>query len=206
MIDPASLDWAKMGGLIPAIVQDRSAMIRMLGYMNCEALEVTLRTGLVTFYSRSKSRLWVKGETSGNRLRLCELSADCDGDALLVTADAEGPTCHFGTRSCFGQHPGPFFPKALEDIVELHARQDPSGSYTARLFEAGIKRIAQKVGEEGVETALAAMSGDADELIAEAADLTFHLMVLLKASGRNWAEVDVELERRHTASSATTSS
>ena len=205
MIDPESLDWTKMAGLIPAIVQDRAGTVRMLGYLDRAALEATLATGCVTFFSRSKGRLWVKGETSGNRLLLRGIAADCDGDALLITADAAGPTCHRGDASCFGAS-GPFFPSALEAIVDARAGEDPSVSYTARLLEEGIKRVAQKVGEEGVETALAAVSGDADELVAEAADLVFHLIVLLKASGRSWSDVAGELERRHKARSATASS
>jgi phosphoribosyl-ATP pyrophosphohydrolase/phosphoribosyl-AMP cyclohydrolase len=205
MIDPDQLDWPKGDGLIPAIVQDRTGMVRMLGYMNREALEATIASGLVTFFSRSKQRLWVKGETSGNRLRLIAVAADCDHDALLVRADAEGPTCHTGTDSCFAGA-GAFFPSGLEAIVESRAAADPMSSYTARLAGEGIKRMAQKVGEEGVEVALAAVQGDQEELIGEAADLAFHLTLLLQARGLNWADISVELERRHRDRSATASS
>lgn len=205
MIDPAKLDWSKGEGLIPAIVQDRAGMVRMLGYMNRAALEATIASGLVTFFSRSKQRLWVKGETSGNRLRLIGLAADCDGDALLVRADPEGPTCHTGTASCFASA-GPFFPSGLEAIVESRAAADPASSYTARLAGEGVKRMAQKVGEEGVEVALAAVQGDTQELIAEAADLAFHLTLLLQAKGLGWADISAELEARHRDRSATASS
>jgi len=196
MIDPDQLDWAKGDGLLPAIVQGRDGMVRMLGYMNREALEATLGSGLVTFFSRSKGRLWVKGEGSGNRLRLVELAADCDGDALLVLADPEGPTCHTGAASCFATTT-PFFPRGLEAIVRSRAGADPSTSYTARLADQGVKRMAQKVGEEGVEVALAAVQGDRAELVAEAADLAFHLTLLLLSKDVRWADVGAELERRH---------
>jgi phosphoribosyl-ATP pyrophosphohydrolase/phosphoribosyl-AMP cyclohydrolase len=205
MIDPDQLDWPKGDGLIPAIVQDRTGMVRMLGYMNREALQATIASGLVTFFSRSKQRLWVKGETSGNRLRLIAVAADCDDDALLVRADPEGPTCHTGTASCFAGA-GLFFPSGLEAIVESRAAADPASSYTARLAGEGIKRMAQKVGEEGVEVALAAVQGDQEELIGEAADLAFHLTLLLQARGLNWAAISAELERRHLDRSATASS
>lgn len=203
MIDVESLDWAKMGGLIPAIIQDRSHRVRMLGYMDRAALAATIERGLVTFYSRSKGRLWTKGESSGNRLAVASIGADCDGDALLLTVDAEGPTCHLGTTSCFASSEGSFFPAGLEAVVAERSGEDPANSYTARLLHEGVKRIAQKVGEEGVETALAAASGDADDLVAEAADLAYHLTVLLRACGREWADVERELERRHSRSSET---
>lgn len=196
MIDPDQLDWAKGDGLLPAIVQGRDGMVRMLGYMNREALEATLGSGLVTFFSRSKGRLWVKGEGSGNRLRLVELAADCDGDALLVLADPEGPTCHTGAANCFATTT-PFFPRGLEAIVRSRVDADPSTSYTARLADQGVKRMAQKVGEEGVEVALAAVQGDRAELVAEAADLAFHLTLLLLSKDVRWADVGAELERRH---------
>lgn len=202
MIDPDRLDWAKQDGLIPAIVQDHTGLVRMLGYMNRAALEATLASGFMTFFSRSKQRLWVKGESSGNRLRLIDLSADCDRDALLVRAEPDGPTCHTGTRSCF-DGAGPFFPSSLEAIVEARAAADPTSSYTARMTGDGIKRMAQKVGEEGVEVALAAVQGDRDELIGEAADLAFHLTLLLQARGLAWADISAELERRHRDKSAT---
>lgn len=205
MIDPDRLDWAKGDGLVPVIVQDRAGLVRMLGYMNREALEATLASGFVTFFSRSKSRLWVKGESSGDRLRLIDLASDCDGDALLVRADPEGPTCHTGTTSCFMGAP-PFFPSGLQAVIQSRATADPASSYTARLAGEGIKRMAQKVGEEGVEVALAAVQGDRQELIGEAADLVFHLTLLLQAMDLVWRDISVELERRHRDRSATVSS
>lgn len=205
MIDPGNLDWHKGGGLIPAIVQDPAGAVRMLGYMDRTALEATIDSGLVTFFSRSRGRLWVKGESSGNRLRLIEVRADCDGDALLVRADSEGPTCHTGADSCFGSD-GPFFPSGLEQIVGERAGADPAQSYTARLTSQGIRRIAQKVGEEGVEVALAATADEGEELVAETADLVFHLTLLLNQSGLGWSDVALELERRHRARTPTASS
>lgn len=205
MIDPDRLDWGKQDGLLPAIVQDRAGQVRMLGYMNRAALDATLASGFVTFLSRSKQQLWVKGASSGNRLRLIDLSADCDSDALLVRADPDGPTCHTGTTSCF-DGAVPFFPSSLEGIIEARADADPAASYTARLAGDGIKRMAQKVGEEGVEVALAAVQGDREELIGEAADLAFHLTLLLQARDLSWADISAELERRHRDRSATASS
>jgi len=205
MIDPDRLDWTKGEALIPAIVQDRAGMVRMLGYMNREALEATIASEFVTFFSRSKQRLWVKGESSGNRLRLIGLAADCDSDALLVRADPEGPVCHTGTASCFATG-GPFFPSELEAIVRSSATADPATSYTARLAGAGVKRMAQKVGEEGVEVALAAVQVDRDDLVGEVADLVFHLTVLLHAKQLSWGDISGELERRHRDRSATASS
>lgn len=198
MIDPDTLAWDKMDGMIPVIVQNRvDREVRMMGYMDREALAVTLESGLVTFFSRSKQRLWTKGEESGNRLRLVAARADCDGDALLLTVEAEGPTCHLGTSSCWGDTtPEPHFIDALERRVEERAAADPAESYTARLHSEGIKRIAQKVGEEAVETALAATAGDREELANEAADLVYHLTVLLQASDMRWADVADALGRR----------
>ena len=209
MIDPDTLDWAKMDGLIPAIVQDAgSGEVRMLGYMDPAALAVTLRDRLVTFHSRSRGGLWRKGESSGNVLKLVDIKLDCDHDALLVLANPVGPTCHTGSASCFGDDgaPGTGFVATLAATIAGRAEADPASSYTARLMAQGIKRIAQKVGEEGVEVALAATSGDAYELTAEAADLVYHLTVLLEASDSSWAAVIGELKRRHAVSSATASS
>lgn len=205
MIDPDRLYWAKGNGLLPAIVQDRAGMVRMLGYMSRDALDATLASGLVTFFSRSKGRLWVKGESSGNRLRLVDVATDCDRDALLVRADPEGPTCHTGTASCFATA-APFFPSGIEAVVRSRASADPAKSYTARLAGEGVKRMAQKVGEEGVEVALAAIQSDRDELVGEAADLVFHLTLLLQARDLSWEDITVELERRHRDSNATASS
>ena len=208
MIDIDSLAWERMDGLIPAIVQDAaSGEVRMLGYMNRAALDATIATGLVTFFSRSRGSLWQKGETSGNTLSLVGIARDCDGDALLITATPNGPTCHNGTTSCFGdnQATGTGFIAELERVLAARAKADPATSYTARLLSEGIKRIAQKVGEEGVETALAGVAGDDAELTSEAADLIYHLTLLLQARGLSWAPVVDELRRRHAASKATTS-
>lgn len=205
MIDPDRLDWTKSEGLLPAVIQDGEGTVRMLGYMDRAALAATLGTGFVTFFSRSKGRLWVKGETSGNRLRLRSISSDCDSDALLVRADAEGPTCHTGQASCFGTAAA-FFPSGLERTIRARSGANPDDSYTARLMAAGPGRIAQKVGEEGVEVALAAVSGDRSDVLAEAADLTYHLTLLLASRGIAWSEVSDELDRRHRDRTATASS
>jgi phosphoribosyl-ATP pyrophosphohydrolase/phosphoribosyl-AMP cyclohydrolase len=209
MIDPNALDWERMGELIPAIVQDAgSGEVRMLGYMDRAALDATIADRLVTFHTRSRGGLWRKGETSGNLLDLVDIRFDCDRDALLILAHPRGPTCHTGSDSCFGDAgaPGVGFIGTLADTVAERAAADPATSYTARLIGEGIKRLAQKVGEEGVEVALAATAGDAAELTSEAADLIYHLTVLLEASDSSWPAVIAELRRRHSASSATASS
>ena len=197
--DPTSLDWPKMDGLIPAIVQDAaSGEVLMLGYMDRAALDATLADKMVTFHSRSKNALWRKGETSGNGLDLVDVRMDCDQDALLVLATPRGPTCHTGTVSCFGDQgpPGVGFVGALERVIQSRATADPATSYTARLLAEGPARAAQKVGEEGVETALAGRCGDDAELISEAADLVYHLTVLLKARGLGWGDVVSKLRER----------
>lgn len=195
--DPQALAWDKQDGLIPAIVQDaESHRVLMLGYMDRAALAATLDGGRVTFFSRSKQRLWVKGESSGHVLHLVSIQADCDSDTLLVLARPAGPTCHLGRSSCFPDASGNFL-GTLDALVATRERERPAGSYTTRLFDAGIKRIAQKVGEEGVETALAATVRDTDELANEAADLLYHLIVLLRASGLSLADAVTVLERRH---------
>lgn len=194
------LAWDKMDGLLPAAVQDAATgQLLMLGYMDRAALEATLASGFVTFFSRSKQRLWQKGETSGNRLALRAILPDCDADALLVTADPEGPTCHLGTQSCFSAAGpiGPGWLGTLARIVAERAKAAPSESYTARLLEEGPMRIAQKVGEEGVELALAGAAGDTESCISEAADLLYHLTVLMQARGFGWADVGAKLEERH---------
>lgn len=200
MIDVEALDWAKMDGLLPAVVQDvASGEVRMVGYMDRAALEATIADRLVTFHSRSRGAPWRKGETSGNLLEVVDVLGDCDGDALLVLANPRGPTCHTGSASCFGDQgaPGVGFIGALEAIVAERGSADPATSYTARLLAEGPARAAQKVGEEGVETALAGRSGDAAELTSEAADLVYHLTVLLRSRGLAWADVVAELKRRH---------
>jgi phosphoribosyl-ATP pyrophosphohydrolase/phosphoribosyl-AMP cyclohydrolase len=201
MSELPEIDFEKGGGLVPAIVQHAdTGEVLMLGYMNAEALAATQDKRLVTFWSRSKGRLWTKGETSGDVLDLVSLAADCDRDALLVRARPAGPTCHLGTKSCFGERPGPdtAFLGGLQAIVEDRASADPSESYTARLLGKGVLKVAQKVGEEGVETALAGAAEDDDALLNEAADLIFHLTVLLKARGKTLGDVAAVLESRHT--------
>lgn len=203
--DLGHLDWAKGDGLLPVVVQHwQSGEVLMLGYMNGDALEHTQQSGQVTFYSRSKQRLWTKGESSGNVLTLKSIRIDCDADTLLVHADPTGPTCHLGTSSCFGERasvrpPLGFLAELDALIAERHA-QRPAGSYTTGLFDGDIRRIAQKVGEEGVETALAGVVQDDDALLGEAADLVFHLTVLLRARGLSLADVATVLAQRHAAS------
>lgn len=198
-----SLDWSKGDGLLPAVVQDaRTGQVLMLGYMNRESLRTTLAEKRVTFYSRSKQRLWTKGETSGNFLHLVDASADCDNDTILITAHPDGPTCHLGTDSCFGQAIGTAasrlaFLSQLESVIEQRVSERPEGSYTARLWAEGPTRMAQKVGEEGVEVALAAVSQTPEKLVGEAADLIFHLTLLLKSRQLSLVDVIGELERRH---------
>lgn len=201
--DINSVDWDKMEGMVPAIVQDAfDGRVLMQAYMNREALAWTLDNGLVTFWSRSRDELWTKGETSGNTLRLVAVHSDCDNDCLLVMAAPAGPTCHRETDTCFdsGTHhtaPGLSFLAELERVIAYRYEERPEGSYTTKLFDAGIKRIAQKVGEEGVETALAAAMGDGDELKNEAADLLYHLVVLLHASGLKLEDITETLRTRH---------
>lgn len=202
------LDWNKEGnGLLPAIVQDyQSGRVLMLGYMNQDALNKTLETKQVTFFSRSKQRLWTKGETSGHVLQLVDVHVDCDHDTLLVTANPIGPTCHTGTLTCFGDEPVTAaehlsFLTRLESVLAQRISEKPEGSYTARLWERGLTRMAQKVGEEGVEIALAAVAQEEDRLVSEAADMLYHLALLLKARNLSLSDVVRELEQRHAAKS-----
>jgi phosphoribosyl-ATP pyrophosphohydrolase/phosphoribosyl-AMP cyclohydrolase len=198
-LDWDDLGWEKQGGLLPVVVQDADTLqVLMLGYMDREALQATLDTGLVTFYSRSRQRLWQKGETSGHVLAVAGIGPDCDGDALLVLARPAGPTCHLGTASCFETAPADAL-GCVERLVARRERERPRGSYTTGLFEAGLHGMAQKVGEEGVETALAAVVGDDGALLGEAADLLFHLLVLLRARGLSLQEVRAVLEQRRVA-------
>jgi len=199
-LDTKQLDWVKGDGLLPAVVQHwRSGAVLMLGYMNADALAQTQQTGKVTFFSRSKQRLWTKGETSGHFLLLKSLRGDCDNDTILIQAEPIGPTCHKGTQSCFGDGAEPplAFLAELDALVAQRECERPAGSYTTKLFEGGIRRIAQKVGEEGVETALAAVAQDEAALRSESADLIFHLLVLLRARGVEFADVVEELRARH---------
>jgi phosphoribosyl-ATP pyrophosphohydrolase/phosphoribosyl-AMP cyclohydrolase len=198
--DIARLAWDKMNGLLPAVAQDRrSGRVLMLGYMDRAALQATLESGLATFFSRTRQRQWRKGETSGNVLKVHAVTADCDGDALLVLADPHGPTCHKGSRSCFGDAwlEGPGWLRELSRIVAERASSRDDTSYTRRLLESGRARIAQKIGEEGVELALAAVTRDEAGCAEEAADLLYHLAVLLQARGMEWAQIIDVLQRRH---------
>ncbi|HZG10118.1 MAG TPA: bifunctional phosphoribosyl-AMP cyclohydrolase/phosphoribosyl-ATP diphosphatase HisIE [Allosphingosinicella sp.] len=198
--DIAGLAWDKMEGLLPAAVQDAaSGRLLMLGYMSPEALAATLESGFATFQSRSKGRLWQKGETSGNRLRVAAVHEDCDSDALLVLATPEGPTCHLGTQSCFGGEgpAGPGWLSELSRVVAARAASSDESSYTRQLLADGPARIAQKVGEEGVEVALAAVTRDAAGCAEETADLLYHLTVLMEAKGYGWEDVTAVLRARH---------
>ncbi len=196
----AQLDWEKTGGMIPAIVQHAvSGEVLMLGYMNQDALEATEQSGKVTFYSRTKQRLWTKGESSGHFLNVVSITPDCDNDSLLVLANPIGPTCHQGTSSCFSpaQHEWLFLHQ-LEQLLASRKQAAPASSYTAKLYASGTKRIAQKVGEEGLETALAATVHDTEELTNEAADLMYHLLVLLQDQELDLATIISRLKARHT--------
>jgi phosphoribosyl-ATP pyrophosphohydrolase/phosphoribosyl-AMP cyclohydrolase len=199
------LDWGKGDGLIPAVVQDAATgQVLMLGYMNRDSLLATVQSGNVTFFSRSKGRIWVKGETSGNFLKLVSIVPDCDDDSLLVLANPIGPTCHEGTQSCFGDTVSSkakhlSFLGKLEDVIAQRIVDKPEGSYTARIWAQGPTRIAQKVGEEGVEVALAAVTQDDDRLLGESADLLFHLALLLKSRNLSLTQAVKELEQRHAA-------
>ncbi|MBA2651757.1 MAG: bifunctional phosphoribosyl-AMP cyclohydrolase/phosphoribosyl-ATP diphosphatase HisIE [Tatlockia sp.] len=200
MNDLNQLDWQKMQGLIPAIIQNvNSGEVLMLGYMNQEALQATMDTKLVTFYSRSKQRLWTKGETSGHRMELKSISLDCDGDSLLVQIIPKGPACHLGSQSCF--QPATLsdlgFLAQLINLIEERAKQNPPTSYTAQLLASGINRCAQKMGEEAVETVIAAVSKNREELVNEASDLVFHLLVMLQACELSFYELLSCLRGRH---------
>jgi phosphoribosyl-ATP pyrophosphohydrolase/phosphoribosyl-AMP cyclohydrolase len=200
-----ALDWKKGDGLLPAIVQDsRTGQVLMVAFMNRESLQRTLDTRKVTFFSRTKNRLWTKGETSNHFLNLVDIAADCDNDSILITAVPDGPTCHTGTQSCFGNDikadgAGLAFLAKLESVIAQRIAQRPEGSYTAKLWADGVTRMAQKVGEEGVEVALAAVTQDDQRLIGESADLLFHLALLLKSRGLSLGAAVQELEHRHAA-------
>jgi phosphoribosyl-AMP cyclohydrolase / phosphoribosyl-ATP pyrophosphohydrolase len=203
--DIERIDWSKNDGLVPAIVQHAgSGQVLMLGYMDRAALAATLARGRVVFFSRSKQRLWEKGETSGNFLQLIDIRRDCDADTLLVIATPAGPVCHTGSASCFGDEPltaaAPLsFLLQLEQLIAERIATAPEGSYTARLYAQGVRRVAQKVGEEGLEVALAG-AGESDQaLLGECADLLYHLLVLLRSRSLPLAAVIEELRRRHAA-------
>lgn len=197
--DPAGLDWSKANGLLPVIVQHAgNGQVLMLGWMNREALDATRARGQVTFFSRSKQRLWRKGETSGHVLEVKAIRTDCDRDTLLIAAQPRGPTCHLGTPSCFSEDAVPplAFLAELDALIALREAERPRGSYTTKLFESGVRRIAQKVGEEAVEAALAAAAQDDQALLDEAADLLYHMIVLLRARGLSLNDAVTVLRRR----------
>ncbi len=202
-VDISTVDFTKGDGLVPAIVQDAdTGAVLMMAYMNREALEQTLTRRRAVFFSRSKQRLWEKGETTGHTLDVLDIAADCDNDTLLVSARPRGPACHKGTLTCFGNEPRSAatsiaFLAKLEAVIAQRATEKPEASYTARLFEKGVAKIAQKVGEEGVEVALAGVSETAEKVTEEAADLLFHLLVLLRARGLTLSQIVEKLESRH---------
>jgi len=195
------IDFEKMNGLVPAIVQDdRTGKVLMLAYMNREAYDKTLATGLVTFYSRSRQTLWTKGETSGNLLHLKSIAVDCDGDTLLVKATPDGPVCHTGTDTCWGEtnSSSPLtFLSELQDFIEKRHEEMPEGSYTTSLFRDGLNRMAQKVGEEALEAVIEATNGTNDRLVYECSDMFYHLIVLLTSKGLRIEDIARELQERH---------
>ena len=196
------LDFDKMNGLVPAIIQDDyTQKVLMLGFMNKEAYEKTTESGKVTFFSRTKNRLWTKGEESGNFLHVVSISADCDKDTLLIKVHPEGPVCHTGTDTCWGEtnKQDIMFLKELQDFIDLRHKEMPEKSYTTSLFQSGINKMAQKVGEEAVETIIEACNGTDERLIYEGADLLYHLIVLLTAKGYRIEDLARELKERHSA-------
>jgi len=199
MIQFDELNTAKNAdGLIPAIIQDdRTLAVLMLGYMNREAFDKSMAEGRVTFFSRTKQRLWTKGETSGHFLQIVSMTADCDADTLLIRVIPQGPVCHKGTKTCFGEDRPEGFIRELQSIIQQRHRDMPENSYTTQLFNKGIPKIAQKVGEEAVETVIEAIAGNREALLYEASDLVYHLLVLLEASGCSIADIEEELAKRH---------
>ena len=195
-----NIDFQKSGGLVPAIIQDDQTLkVLMLGYMNEDALKATKETGKVTFFSRSKNRLWTKGEESGNFLILVSISSDCDNDTLLIKVKPVGPVCHTGTDTCWGEtNDGDFeFLNFLQKFIQVRFKEMPECSYTTSLFKKGINRMAQKVGEEAVETVIEATNGTEEGFLYEASDLVFHLIVLLTSKGYSLDDLGRELKKRH---------
>jgi phosphoribosyl-ATP pyrophosphohydrolase/phosphoribosyl-AMP cyclohydrolase len=195
-----NIDFQKSNGLVPAIIQDEwTSKVLMLGYMNAEALTKTQKTGQVTFFSRTKNRLWTKGEESGNYLNVVSITPDCDNDTLLIKVHPVGPVCHTGTDTCWGEtNNGNFsFLNYLQDFIKVRFQEMPEGSYTTSLFKQGLNRMAQKVGEEAVETVIEATNGTDERLIYEASDLIYHLIVLLTSKGYSLDDLGKELKERH---------
>jgi phosphoribosyl-ATP pyrophosphohydrolase/phosphoribosyl-AMP cyclohydrolase len=199
--DFSQLDFTKLGGLIPAIIQDNiTNKVLMLGFMNEEALEKTRETGKVTFYSRTKKRLWTKGEESGNFLNLVSITPDCDNDTLLIKVNPTGPVCHTGNDTCWNEtnkQDDLYFLKYLQDFIDKRKEEMPESSYTTSLFQSGTRKITQKVGEEAVETIIGAMANDDENFIYEGADLLYHLIVLLSHKGYRLEDLARELRKRH---------
>lgn len=200
------IDFEKCGGLVPAIIQDAETRnVLMLGYMNQESFDKTLETKKVTFWSRSRNCLWTKGETSGNFLHLVDIKVDCDNDTLLVKATPDGPTCHTGTDTCWGEKNTPLveeenpllFLTELQDFINRRHEEMPEGSYTTSLFKDGVNRMAQKMGEEALEAVIEATNGTSDKLVYEASDMIYHLIVLLTSKGLRIEDVAAELQKRH---------
>lgn len=199
-----TIDFEKMGGLVPAIIQDADTKnVLMLGYMNEEAYKKTVETGLVTFYSRTRQTLWTKGETSGNCLHVVSIKNDCDNDTLLITVHPDGPVCHTGTDTCWGEenktaNDNPLlFLSELSDFIEKRYKEMPEGSYTTSLFKDGLNRMAQKVGEEALELVIEATNGTNDRMIYEGSDMLYHLIVLLTSKGMRIEDMAAELRERH---------
>ncbi|MGN0069276.1 MAG: bifunctional phosphoribosyl-AMP cyclohydrolase/phosphoribosyl-ATP diphosphatase HisIE [Prevotella sp.] len=196
-----TIDFEKSGGLVPAIIQDATTKcVLMLGYMNRDAYEKTIETKTVTFWSRSRKCLWTKGETSGNFLHLVDIKVDCDNDTLLVYVHPEGPTCHTGTDTCWGEtntYNPLLFLTELQDFIEKRHEEMPEGSYTTSLFKDGLNRMAQKVGEEALEAVIEATNGTNERLVYEASDMFYHLIVLLTSKGMRIEDIAAELQKRH---------
>lgn len=195
------INFSKSDGLVPAIIQDNSTLkVLMLGYMNQEAYDKTVATGKVTFFSRSKQRLWTKGEESGNFLNVVSMAVDCDNDTLLIKANPVGPTCHTGADTCWNESnelDDILFLKQLQDFIDKRRQEMPEGSYTTSLFNKGIRKITQKVGEEAIETVIGAMANDDENFLYEGADLIYHLIVLLTYKGYRLEDLARELKKRH---------
>lgn len=196
-----TIDFEKLGGLVPAIIQDAvTNKVLMLGFMNKEAYDKTVETGKVTFWSRSRKTLWTKGETSGNYLNLVSIQNDCDDDTLLIKVHPQGPTCHTGTDTCWGESNDAsplLFLKELQDFIDKRHEEMPEGSYTTSLFRKGVNKMAQKLGEEALETVIEATNGTDEKLIYEASDMIYHLLVLLTSKGLRLEDVAAELQKRH---------
>jgi phosphoribosyl-ATP pyrophosphohydrolase/phosphoribosyl-AMP cyclohydrolase len=198
MLSKTLIDFEKGDGLVPAIIQDNNSLqVLMVGYMNEEAYDQTVREGKVTFFSRSKDRLWTKGETSGNFLIVKEITTDCDNDALLIKVDPAGPVCHTGRFSCFGEEVSKGFVYRLENIISERIEGNAEGSYTNKLFKKGINKVAQKVGEEAVELVIEAKDDNIDLFKNEAADLLYHFLILLKTKNVAFEEIEEVLKERH---------